>query len=188
MNIGIYGGTFNPIHHGHLLLAQSAMEEYRLDKVLFAVSVNPPHKDKKNMLSFEHRFRMTELAVEYCNKFSVSDIEKEVEGKSYTYYVIEKIAEKYGAEHNYFLIMGEDEADYFINWFRYEDILKKCRVIVGHRDSEFPSNDINFEFIKTPRIEISSSELREKIRMGKSVLYYTPKSVCDYISENRLYL
>lgn len=185
-NIGIYGGAFNPIHTGHLILAQSAMEEYSLEKVLFAVSSNPPHKT--GIESFEHRFAMTELAVKNCPKFEVTDIEKEIEGRSYTYCLIEKIKEKYGMENNYFLIIGEDEANYFNNWFRYEDILKMCRVVVGHRGTELPKNSIEFEFLKTPFIEISSSDIRKRAKEGRSLLYYTEKSVADYIKENKLYL
>lgn len=188
MNIGIYGGAFNPIHTGHLILALNAMEEYNLSKVLFAVSANPPHKTDREMVSFEHRFNMTSLAVADCQNFAVTDIEKEIEGKSYTYYVLEKIMDRYGKDNNYFLIIGEDEANYFDKWFRYEDILKMCRVVVGHRENALPKNNIQFEYLKTPLIEISSSDIRERIKSNRSVLYYTSKSVEDYIKEKRLYI
>ena len=188
MNIGIYGGSFNPIHYGHLLLAQSAGEEYNLDKILFVVSVNPPHKDKSFMPSFEHRFNMVNLAIKDKANFESSDIEKEIEGKSYTFYVIQKLKEKYGKDNNFFLIMGQDEANYFTNWFKYNEIMKMCKIIVGRRVNDLPPNNLNFEYIDMPCIEISSSDLRNKIRNNKSIMYYTEKSVIDYIKDRKIYL
>ena len=188
MNIGVYGGAFNPIHLGHLILAQNAALEYSLDFVLFVVSLNPPHKSADNMVSFEHRYRMTELALGDSDKFRVSDIEKQVSGKSYTYFVLQKIKEFYGEDNNYFLIIGEDEANYFHKWYRYEQIMEMCRVLVGNRNNELPENSLKFESIKTPLIEISSSDIRERVALGKPVFYLTEKSVVRYIFENKLYM
>ena len=186
MNIGIFGGAFNPIHLGHLILAQSAKEEYSLDKVLFVVSANPPHKDSINV-SFDHRYNMVSLALKDNLFFEVSDIEREVEGKSYTYYVLQKIKEKYGKENDYFLIIGQDEANYFDKWFKYEEILKMCKVIVGARETDLSPNNISFDYITMPNIDISSSDLREKIKNTKSVRYYTTYEVVIYINKNDLY-
>jgi len=185
MNIGIFGGAFNPIHFGHLILAQSAKEEYLLDKVLFVVSVNPPHKDSINV-SFEDRFNMVSLAVKDNSVFEVSDIEKEIEGPSYTYYVLQKIKDKY-VDNNYFLIIGQDEANYFDKWFKYEEILKMCKVIVGARETDLPPNNLSFDYITMPNIDISSSDLREKIKNNKSVLYFMPDTVAFYINNKDLY-
>ncbi len=186
MNIGIFGGAFNPIHFGHLILAQSAKEEYSLDKVLFVVSVNPPHKDSINVF-FEDRFNMVSLAIKDNNAFEVSDIEKEIEGPSYTYYVLQKIKDKYGKDNNYFLIIGQDEANYFDKWFKYEEILKMCKVIVGARETDLPPNNISFDYITMPNIDISSSDLRDKIKNNKSVLYFTPNNVIDFLKTKDLY-
>lgn len=186
MNIGIYGGAFNPIHIGHLILAQSSMEEYNLDKVLFIVSLNPPHKVQGTMPSFEHRCAMVELAIKDKKEFEISLIEKEIEGKSYTYYVLQKLKEIYKND-NFYLIIGEDEANYFNSWFKYEEIMKMCKVIVGHRDTTLPANNLEFNYVKTPNIQISSSEMRKKIKDNKSILFWTSKEVVDYINKNDIY-
>ena len=186
MNIGIFGGAFNPIHFGHLILAQSAMEQYLLQKVLFVVSLNPPHKECMDV-SFKHRCEMTAIAIKDTLAFEVSDIEKEIEGKTYTFYVLEKIIHKYGKDNNYFLMIGQDEANYFDKWFRYKDILDMCKVIVGGRETNLAPNNICFDTINMPNIDISSSNLRERIKQNKSILYYMPSDLAKYIQNKEFY-
>jgi nicotinate-nucleotide adenylyltransferase len=195
--IGILGGSFDPIHQGHLNIAQSAYEEFDLDEVWFIPTGHSPNKNEAFMTSAEDRMRMTELAVENIPFFSVSRIELEYPGTSYTYLTLTRLKEQYPNTIFYF-IMGADSLDYFEKWYHPEIICRLCIILVAVRDDmdeqqirkkiHFLSGLFEAEIypIRGGRTDISSTELRKELcRNVKHPLL--PKAVADYITEKGLY-
>lgn len=195
MKIGIMGGTFNPIHNAHLLIASLAREEYNLDKLIFMTGGNTPHK-KTEGAEAEERFEMVSRAVSDNPYFEASDFEIKKEGYSYTVETLLYLKEKYPDAQIYFIV-GSDSLDYMEKWYKCEEIFKMCTVLVfarrGFEEIEEKKKELKADFnaeiknITAPIIEISSSMIRERLRKGKSIKYMVPDIVIDYIKENGLY-
>jgi len=192
-NLCVYGGTFDPVHFGHLILANISKEELAVEKFIFLPSFLPPHKKDQNSLSFDQRLKMLELALEGCENFLISDIENQLEGLSYSYLTIEKLKKKYSLtrENFYFLIGGDSLVD-FHKWRKPGQILADVQLIVVDRPgSDYSQVDEKImkqvRFIKAPLIELSSTEIRHRIRTGKSVRFMMPEKVAQYIYANHLY-
>lgn len=197
--IGIMGGTFNPIHNGHLLLAESAREIFKLDKVIFMPCGNPYMKDTSSILSGEERIHMIELAIEGNPYFDSSRMELDKEGPTYT---CETLAElkKQNSEDQYYFIMGADSLLMLESWKDPEYILKNCVIVTAVRGSgteakiEKIAGHLIYEYQADIRIlparyiDISSSDLRHRISEGKSVRYMLPDKVLAYIQENGVYV
>lgn len=197
--IGIMGGTFDPIHYGHLILAQTALEVFALDQVWFMPSKTPPHKWDGEVTSASHRLAMTRLAVEDNPGFSISSMEMEREGITYTFETLE-ILKKVHPNVKFYFIMGADSLYNFDKWREPGRICSLCTILAANRSQHVDSalqsqlesirnkyhGDIHL--LEIPSIEISSSRIREKKRMGESIRYYTPEAVADYIDHHQLYL
>ncbi len=193
MKIGIFGGTFNPPHIGHLIVAEYIREEAKLDKVIFIPCSTPPHKQDKNYLSRiaspEHRFEMVKIAIKGNPYFEVSDIEIKRGGISYTIDTINQLIEKFKND-EFYLLIGADQFKEFHTWRSPYEIVKKVKLIVFNRpnyiipDTEFSKFA---EFITVPNIEISASSIRKRIKDGKSIKYLVPDEVEKYIYANGLY-
>lgn len=196
--IGIMGGSFNPIHYGHLLMAENARQQYDLDKVWFMPNGNPPHKDGKSMLDAETRCIMTELAI-YDNKYFVlSRHETDKENVSYTYNTLTELTRTYKDTEFYF-IMGGDSIDYFEDWAHPEIISKLCVILVAARDDvetaklESRISEISGKYgsdiriISSPPFDVSSNMIRERVSKGISIKYLLPSEVEEYIMEHNLY-
>ena len=199
-NIGIMGGTFNPIHNGHLLMAQEALEQYALDGVVFIpTGLQWMKKDNPDLLDREHRFQMTALATYDNPAFSVSRMEIDREGNTYTYETLEELHEKL-AGCNFFYIVGADSLASMVKWKRAERIFELATILCAVRDqtskeelsgimnalSEKFSADIRF--LDMPRMDISSTQLRNLVREGRSIRYMVPDKVRTYIQEHRLWM
>lgn len=195
--IGIMGGTFNPIHIGHLILAQKAYEEYELDEIIFITSGDPPHK-RVGHISATMRGDMTRLAVEDNPIFQYSDMEIKREGYSYTYLTLLELREIYADAELYFLL-GADSLFYLEKWKRPDIIMQNAVILAANRntnneqlynkiDELKKDYDADIRIIDMPNIDISSSSIRHMVNIGRSVKYYVPDSVIDYIKENNLYL
>lgn len=195
--IGIMGGTFNPIHIGHLILAQKAYEEYNLDKVVFITSADPPHKSG-NIVSADVRARMVNLAIEDNQAFIHSDIEINREGYSYTYLTLLELKKMYTDTELYF-ILGADSLFYLEKWKEPEIIMKNAVILAANRNTVNEElyqkiNDLKKDYnadiriIDMPNIDVSSSNIRKQINDGKSVKYYIPDKALEFIKENKLYL
>lgn len=187
MAIAIIGGRFDPIHVGHLIVAQDILEILNVNKVVFLLSHNPPHKPVFS--SFEDRYNMIKLSIENFEKFEVWDIEKKLNlEKSYTYLVLLEILRF--VKEDIFLVIGSDEFENFKNWYRYEDILKMVKLAVVQRpESPYSySSDIDALTIENRIIQVSSSEIRERIKNGKEFRFLVPHEVYEYILEKKLYL
>ena len=185
MKIGIFGGRFDPIHVGHLINMVEIKEEFSLDKILFLVSYSPPHKGVE--ADFQKRVEMIRLSIRDDHYFEVSEIERDIEGPSYTVKVLEKMKSIY-PEDQFFFIMGSDEIKIIHTWFKYRELFSLARVIVMRR----PGNlDYRTEFdvmeASNSLIDLSSSEIRKRIKKGKSIRYMVPDRVREYIERNHLY-
>lgn len=196
MRIGIFGGAFNPVHNGHLNLAETFFEDLRLDKLLLIPTAKPPHKSDEGLLSGEDRVNMLRLALE--NKpYEISTIEFECKDKSYTYNTLLELKKLY-PDSEFFLIIGADQFIHFDKWYRYSDILDMVTLCTSARENEEEKQliiksakrlGIKDRFYMSSRavIRVSSSEIRGKIKNGSDVSLLLPKKVFDYISEKGLY-
>jgi len=189
--IGILGGTFNPIHLGHLILAEQLAEKYGLDEIIFIPSSSPPHKNNKKVSSAKDRFKMTGLAIEDNPLFSISDIELKRKGKSYTVITVQKLKKLY-PKSKLFLLCGSDVLNELKTWRSPDEIYKLIKVIIGVRpgynkikkDNKYAKKSI-IEQING--LEVCSTVIRERVKKGKSIRYLVPDKVRDYIKKKRLY-
>lgn len=187
--VGLFGGSFNPPHLGHLIAAQEVLSALRLDKILFIPSHIPPHKICE--VSSSARYEMTCIAISDNQSFDISDIELKRGGKSYTVDTLRELRNIFH-EVKFYLIVGADEFVEIETWKEPEDILNLSRVVVMPR----PGYDLGevgerfedrFLSVKIPLIEISSTDIRMRVREGKSIKYLVPPGVEKYIREKGLY-
>ena len=189
MKVGIVGATFNPIHYGHLFIASQAKECFKLDKVIFVPCIQPPHKDEMNLADGEERLRMTELAIESVPGFVTSSIELERGGKSYSVETVAEFQKKYGQKTEIYFIIGLDSYRELSTWKDIDELLKKCQFIVAPRpgwDGEERMRS-GCHFMEIPGFEISSTDIRNRVRDGRSIKYLVPERVEEYIIEHGLY-
>ena len=195
--VGIMGGSFDPIHIGHLVVANEALNIYELDEIIFVPAGDPPHKSSLKAAPF-HRLFMVNMAVLSNDKFSVSDLEIKCRGKSYTLNTLREFHKMYEDTEFYF-ITGTDAVIDLPNWYKPEEVLKLCRFIAASRpgisikevnekiDEIKKTFGGNIELLKIPMLQISSTEIRKRVSMGISVKYLLPESVEQYIIKNKLY-
>lgn len=191
MRIGIFGGTFDPIHHGHLIMASCAYERLKLDKVYFMPAGNQPLKEGES--PFNQRLEMIKLSIENDSRMSYTDIEDSLE-PSYTYNTIMKLNSI--CDDDLFFIMGADSFESIERWYKYEELLKEIKIIVVDRLGS--SNLFNLQekykdiakeinILKGPIIEISSTEIRNKVKKGQDIRYLVPERIIQYIDYENLY-
>jgi nicotinate-nucleotide adenylyltransferase len=192
------GGTFDPIHYGHLVAAEEAMAGLRLDEVVFVPSARPPHKLAGDVSCAHHRYLMTVLATTGNRRFTVSTVELERPGPSYTVDTIGQLKDVYGSCAVLRLITGLDAVLEIRTWREYERLLEECRVIVVTRPGqEVPAFDglrlqlgnlgERLELFPVTALAISSRDIRRRVRQGQSVRYLLPDVVLDYIEKHGLY-
>ncbi|MCF6465359.1 nicotinate-nucleotide adenylyltransferase [Clostridium sp. Cult2] len=196
--IGIMGGTFDPIHNGHLTLAEYSRTTFSLDKILFIPTGKPPHKDDIDISSNNHRYDMTLLAINSNPYYFLSSIEIHREGTTYTIDTIKYLKSKYNNTKFYF-ILGSDSLYQIHKWKDYKELLSSCNFIVAKRKyldnnkleerikelSELYKSNMNI--LESPLIDISSTEIRNRIKNQLSIKYLVPESVELYIEKNKLY-
>lgn len=189
MRIGLYFGSFNPVHHGHLIIANHIAENCALDKVWFVVSPQNPLKESKSLLNEYHRLHLVSLAIKDSPKLRVSDIEFRLPKPSYTIDTLTYLLEQF-PQKTFSIIMGSDSFQNIHRWKNYELLIKNYPIIVYQRPAfEIKeTHGANLEIVKAPMLDISSTYLREQIKNKKSIRYLTPDLVCDYITESRYYL
>ena len=197
--IGIMGGTFDPIHVGHLILGEKAYEQLGLDKILFMPAGNPPHKRNRNgRATDELRTEMVRLAIEGNPHFELSLIEMNAEGFTYTYRTLERLKEQ-NPDTDYYFIIGADSLYNFTTWMEPSRICRACTIVVATRD-HVPVKNLDQEMtylsrqyggcfirLNTLNIDISSQLLRQWHQEGKSIHYYVPEAVVDYIEKHQIY-
>jgi nicotinate-nucleotide adenylyltransferase len=186
MRIGVLGGSFDPIHHGHLITAVAAREALGLDQVRWVPAAEQPFKVGRHAASAEHRARMVELGCGGEPGFVTDRIEIERSGPSYTVETVGTLAGRF-PEAELSLLLGADAAELFDQWRDPAGIRALARVVVFARAGESPRPGIADQVIIVPRIDISSTEIRERVRQGRSIRYLAPDSVVAYITEQGLY-
>ena len=189
--IGILGGTFDPIHLGHLVLAEQVAERLKLDQVIFIPCLRSPHKTRQKLSPAQDRLRMTQLALEDNSSFSVSDIELKRKGLSYTVDTLKELKNLHPNSQIYFLT-GSDVLDELGAWKHPEQIYRLAKVVIATRPG-FDKFDRRNRFAKKSivvpitGIDVSSSEIRRRAKRGKSIKYLVPSRVEDYITKKKLY-
>jgi nicotinate-nucleotide adenylyltransferase len=200
MRIGILGGTFNPVHMGHLVLAQDALEEYELDKVLFVPCATPAHKEASSLAPARHRVAMLELALEHDPRFEVSMVELDRGGVSYTIDTVEALS-VVDPTAELFFIIGGDTLFEIHSWRQVERLLSLCEFIVmarpGFEDRELTAQALRLDdpwperlaarVTAMHQVEVSSSDIRMRVAEGLSIRYLVPPEVAMYICEHNLY-
>ncbi len=191
MNIGIYGGSFNPPHLGHLIVLESVQDQLHFDKVLFIPAANPPHKNNPNLAPSAERLEMTRLAIEGNAVFQASDIEIKRDGRSYSIDTLDALAAGHPGD-KFSLIIGADNFLEFETWRSAQDILTKAEVVVMNRPGfavQPGKNEIArlARFVHVPNIGISSTDIRRRVKLGGSIRYLVPLSVEHYIRRKGLY-
>lgn len=197
--IGIMGGTFNPIHYGHLILAESTYEQLNLDKILFMPLKNPPHKAISGEVSEKQRVDMISLAIKDNPHFELSTMELDRAGTTYTAETLTMLTRE-NPDTEYYFIVGADSLFYMQNWKEPQTVFKLCTVVAAGRnqvDKDQIINQIdylkdlfnaNIMLIHMPAIDISSAMIREQVAADKTIRYYLPESVREFIESNRLYV
>ncbi len=191
MKIGLYFGTFNPIHIGHLIIANHMAENTDLDQIWMVVTPHNPHKQKNTLLDDYHRLHMVHLATEDFPKIQPSDIEFKLPQPNYTVNTLAHLQEKY-PKHEFSLLMGEDNLNSLHKWKNYEVILQNHDIYVYPRvnSGEIDATFINHEKIHrvgAPVIELSSTFIRESIKKGNNVVPMLPNKVWEYVEHNNFY-
>lgn len=187
MKIGIFGGSFNPVHNGHVSVVKYVMKSIDLDKIVI-VPVGIPSHRKNDLEDKEERFWMCKLAFRHIDNVDVSDIEVKEQTTSYTYDTLLKLQKLYGKENEYYEIIGEDSYAYFDKWKNYKEILKLSKVIVLQRDG-YEGNIIsnNIIILNSPFFPYSSTEIRKRLENKEKIDSMVPKVVLDYINQKNLY-
>lgn len=196
-HIGIMGGTFNPIHNGHLFSAEAVRESLKLDMVLFIPTGNPPHKQNRDLIDCHHRFNMVKLAIEDNPNFILNDIEIKRKGTTYTVDTLCELHNLYYGNKFYFII-GFDTLKEIGTWKDIQRICQLCSFVVVNRNSteeeveaevKLKSEQFKAEIhvVNMPNIDISSTYIREKLHFKETIKYLTPDKVIEYIIHNNLY-
>lgn len=193
--LGILGGTFNPVHLGHLIIASFAADELGLDRVLFMPAQTPPHKLDSGIIDASHRAAMVRLAIGDDPRFSFSDMDMRGEGPSYTVDLLDRVQEESpGAD--VFFIIGADSLRDFPSWHRPEEIIRLASLAVARRPGvvidvtmldALPGLRNRVALFDSPLIEISSTEIRERAAHGRAITWLVPPVVERYIREHGLY-
>lgn len=192
MKIAILGGTFDPPHLGHLILADTVIKELNYDKVLFIPSKIPPHKNISGEVSNEDRLNMLKLSIEDDKRFSFDDYELKSEGISYSIKTLNYLYKNYDIDGKIALIIGADLIKDFHKWKEPKEISELANIVAVNREENenlFKENieKYNIKIIIAPRIDISSTLIRERIKKNKAFRYFLNDKVYDYIISNKLY-
>jgi nicotinate-nucleotide adenylyltransferase len=213
MKWGLFGGTYDPIHNGHLRCAEEVLELFDLNRIIFVPASRPPHKIDADITSFYHREQMINLAIGGNPVFSFSNVEKERKEKSYSVETVEHILKKYMENLELYFILGQDAFHAIQTWKDWQRLLLLCNFVVmtrpGYEDrglagilpADFASQftyDNSVKGFRSPKghiiyfrgvtfLDISSSDIRQRVKAGKSIKYLVPESVRHYIMKNSLY-
>jgi nicotinate-nucleotide adenylyltransferase len=198
MRIGIFGGTFDPPHIGHLILAQEALEQLPLDQILWVLTPYPPHKTNQKISPLQDRMSMVLLAISENNRFKLSRIDIDRSPPHYAIDTVALLREK-SPDDDFYYLMGADSVNDLTDWHTPERFVSICQGIVVMRrrgekleteklETRFPGIKARLHLLDTPLIEISGTELRERVKRGKQIRYFVPDRIYHYILNHRLYL
>jgi nicotinate-nucleotide adenylyltransferase len=185
--IGIFGGTFDPVHNGHLRAAHSFLESGLIDEIWVLLTPDPPHKTDRSQADYSHRLEMLKLAFSRLDKVHINTVEKELSSPSYSLKTIQHLKKTY-PDHTFFLCLGEDSIRHFHIWYKYREILKLCSIIAVERPG-FDSSNVEKSilertiFAEHVPMKVSSTQIRSEDNIAPHV----PKPVADYIKKHKLY-
>lgn len=198
--LGLMGGTFDPIHHGHLVAAEAARSEFGLDKVVFVPSGQPPHKSGHGVTSKENRYLMTELATLSNPRFEVSKVEVERQGYSYAIDTVRYFKNLLPADGELYFITGADAVSDIVSWHAARELFHYCTFIAATRPgfrqeairerleaAMSPEELAKIAAVEVPAMAISSTDIRERLAAGRTIKYLVPEVVEDFIRKNDLY-
>jgi len=188
MKIGLYFGSFNPIHSGHLIIANHILNETDIEKLWFVVSPQNPFKSNATLLDKYQRLYLLKIATENDNRIKVSDIEFKLPSPSYTSITLAHLREKY-PEHEFSIIMGSDSFQNLHKWKNYEAIINDHPIYVYRREGFEITNHINAQLtiVDAPLLQISATHVRKLIKQGKSIRYIVPENVREEIEKGGYY-
>ena len=197
LRTGIFGGSFNPIHNGHISLARQLMEKAGLDEVWLMVSPQNPLKQSSDLLDDELRMQMARMALEGIEGIIASDYEMHMPRPSYTWNTLQALSKDF-PDREFVLLMGGDNWALFNRWYHHEDILRNYQIVIYPRITQGVRNDVQSGnadctsfltpcVIKAELLDISSTEIRQRIKEGKGIRRMVPKAVADFIEEKGLY-
>lgn len=192
LRIGIMGGTFDPIHYGHLALGSAAAEDLGLDRVLFVPTGKPWQKAHSVVSEPHHRWEMTRRAVEADERFSISPVDIDRTGPTYAIDTVADVENEYPGPISVFFIVGADTLENLSTWHRVDDLCSRVTFVAvnrpGHSRSsaEIPSS-ATVTSVDMPGIDVSSTDCRNRIKDGRTIRYFTPDSVMEYIDQKMLY-
>ena len=189
MKVGLFFGSFNPVHVGHMVLANYVLEYTDLERIWFVVSPHNPLKIKSTLLDEKQRLHLVNLAIGFNTKLKASNIEFKLPQPSYTINTLTYLKEKY-PQNEFALIMGADNLESFHKWKNYEEILKHYQLYVYPRpnnDGGDLKNHSNVKMVNAPIMEISSTAIRQAIKEKKDIRYFMPEEVWEYIREMHFY-
>lgn len=201
MKLGILGGTFNPIHLGHLIIAQAALEKFHLKQVIFIPTHQPYYKRTIELAPVQHRLKMVKLALADNPLFSVSDIEMRRKGPSYSIDTLQELKTLYPASTKFYFIIGTDTLPELPSWYEIKRLTRLCHFITVGRPGAIPLNTARLNhflgrsmatefrryYLARPLVDISSSEIRDRIKSRQSIKYLVPEKVEKYLKRYRLY-
>lgn len=184
--IGILGGTFNPPHIGHLIIANEVLHALKLEEIWFMPNQEPPHKQKAGNASNEQRLEMLKLLITGHPKFYIEPLEMEREGPSYTYETMKILTERYRDDDFYFII-GGDMIEYLPKWHQIDELMELVTFVGVNRPDFVSDTEYDIFLIETPTIDLSSTLIRERVAEEGTIRYLVPDSVREFIEENGLY-
>jgi nicotinate-nucleotide adenylyltransferase len=197
LKLGILGGTFDPPHNGHLLIAREAQTQLGLTQVLFAPTRQPPHKNPAEHTSIEHRLAMVRLAIAPYPQFVLSRVDVDRPGPTYTVDTLRLLREQFGKQSELFFIMGMDSLANILTWRTPEQLIHLCKLAVFQRpgfavdldtlDQKIPGLSERVVFLQSPALDIAASDLQKRVRARQPIAHLVPEMVERYIAENRLY-
>jgi len=203
LRIGVMGGTFDPVHNGHLVTAEEARFQLGLDGVVFVPSARPPHKEAAGCSSVDDRLVMVGLAIEGNDRFSVSTLEIEREGPSYTVDTVRQLRADHGGDPEFFFITGADAVLEILTWKDPEELLSECMLVAATRpgytlerlEEALPGRNSRGEpaigrvrVLEVPALAIASTDIRDRVSGGRPFRYMVPEKVWRYVAERGLYL
>ncbi len=199
--VALFGGSFNPVHIGHLIVARAVAEHLDVEKVILIPSAQPPHKNDKKLADGGHRLEMIRLAVEGDPLFEISDLEMKRSGPSYTILTVDDFRKQVGEHTPLFWVMGSDSLEELHTWYRIGELVDRCCMVTAVRPGfeqhalsrlaeQLSAEQITVlkkHILETPLIDISATAIRQRVRRGQSIRYLVPEAVGAYIERHNLY-